>query len=978
MPHRTSSFRRVITAVVTAGALLGSLVAVPPGVANANGQGPGVLPPVPDNGNQYPFVCTVYRELGVQPAVDNQDGQGVPVIDEQKVPDWEDRIWDHFPWRDDENLVAPGDLDRVRDITPVSDDELAGWSRDCELDEPIVEYRYLRTGGDDPTTPWVTEGQWVAFDNTGPLPDDITFINVEGEDEPVPYIVRWERGTVNRFIYSLAALAPHGESPTDAPDASLWNGRLVYHFGGGVGIGRSQGRVNVNNALYRQELQRGKAIVYSTGTVTSHHYNLLLGGRTAVQTKERFVEVYGEPVYTVGVGGSGGGIQQYVYAQNHPGLLDGGVPQYSYPDMVTQTIHIGDCELLEHYFEKTDKANPRWRKVENRIPVIGLNAESETANLSTGTVTQWGGLYGVLGLLGYSPPQPQSGRALTECRAAWSGLTPSAMNPTFQTVSGIGRLEGFDLSKVEFTHWDDAGEAYGYDDEGWARVPWGNEGIQYGLRAVAEGRLTPAEFLRLNALVGSWKDTGDQQLEGVPWSLATTPGINVTDEIGGLLGEAASNPEDVKAVFDPWSSRNMNLSPDGVTPAPRRSADPVAVQNAIDSGQVFNGLDAAGDPVDFPFIDWRHYLEHELDMHNTHQSFAARQRIIDAQGNYDNHLVWFTDARPREAWDQTPEALDVLEDWILAIRANPDKTAGQVRLELENPLATDACFDTNGVKIAAGHDVFDGIIDDKAPGECTDTFEIYSSSRIEAGAPINGDSFSCDLIDVDDAIADGYYGAWTPTQAQTARLKEIFPDGVCGFGSFHAPGNAPALPEPGFTDTRAGAYYTEALRWATAYGVTTGVRPGEFSPGGNVTRAQMAAFMWRAVGEPRPTDTSATPVFPDVPVGSFFDNAVRWLAENDLTTGQGTSGLYGSGGTLTRAQVAAFLWRLAGEPTVDIDQPFVDVAEGTFFDMATRWLFAEEITTGVGGSDRFAPSQSIPRAQLVALLYRMWEAGLIN
>ena len=42
-------------------------------------------------------------------------------------------------------------------------------------------------------------------------------------------------------------------------------------------------------------------------------------------TKERFVERYGVPRYTVGVGGSGGAIQQYVYGQNHPGLLDAAI-----------------------------------------------------------------------------------------------------------------------------------------------------------------------------------------------------------------------------------------------------------------------------------------------------------------------------------------------------------------------------------------------------------------------------------------------------------------------------------------------------------------------------------------------------------------------------------------------------------------------------------------------------------------------------
>ena len=94
--------------------------------------------------------------------------------------------------------------------------------------------------------------------------------------------------------------------------------------------------------------------MHSSGTRTSTHYNLELGGETALMTKEEFVERYGPPLYTVGVGGSGGAIQQYVYGQNHPGLLDAGIPQYSYPDMVTQTIHIGDCELLERYMDVTD------------------------------------------------------------------------------------------------------------------------------------------------------------------------------------------------------------------------------------------------------------------------------------------------------------------------------------------------------------------------------------------------------------------------------------------------------------------------------------------------------------------------------------------------------------------------------------------------------------------------------------------------
>ncbi|HET9243478.1 MAG TPA: DUF6351 family protein [Gaiella sp.] len=65
----------------------------------------------------------------------------------------------------------------------------------------------------------------------------------------------------------------------------------------------------------------------------------------------------------MGVGASGGAIQQYVYGQNHPGLIDARIAQYSYPDMVTQTIHVGDCELLERWMDKKVIAPRTFRPV---------------------------------------------------------------------------------------------------------------------------------------------------------------------------------------------------------------------------------------------------------------------------------------------------------------------------------------------------------------------------------------------------------------------------------------------------------------------------------------------------------------------------------------------------------------------------------------------------------------------------------------
>src|SRR5690606_10358293 len=97
--------------------------------------------------------------------------------------------------------------------------------------------------------------------------------------------------------------------------------------------------------------------------------------RSSALVKDRFVTAYGVPDYTVGVGGSGGSIQQYIYAQNHPGLIDAAIPQYSYPDMVTQTIHVGDCELLGRWMDlRVLDGDERWKDWTNRTRLIGLNA----------------------------------------------------------------------------------------------------------------------------------------------------------------------------------------------------------------------------------------------------------------------------------------------------------------------------------------------------------------------------------------------------------------------------------------------------------------------------------------------------------------------------------------------------------------------------------------------------------------------------
>jgi hypothetical protein len=746
------------------------LLAVAPAPAGAQLGGGGNPDGVPEDWQQYPFVCTTAREGLGQPEVDNEDGQGIPVVAED--PDNTYQGGHRYPNNNGYPIVDGPD-----------DPDIVGWSRDCNADS-IIEYRYRRNVPECQLPQnWTNTGLcWRNLGSTIPaeLPEDMDYIRPIGQDEDVPYIVRHEKGVINRFIYGTAVLAPQDEITPMIPDNRLWNRRLVFHFGGGVGGGYYQGRLDYNALLYHQAIHLGYAVIYSSGTRSSTHYNLKVGGETAVMTKDHFVQVNGEPIYTIGVGGSGGGIQQYVYGQNHPGLLDGGVPQYAYPDMLTQTIHIGDCELMAHFFERTDSGNQRWRTIENRTLVEGMNAESAPRRIPQ----QWSLLVNVVfPLVGVPIPNlgPGSTTPLTECRSAWTGLTPALMNPGFAATSDLDKLHGYDLDQVEFTHWADGLDVYGVDPEtGLARVPWSNVGVQYGLKAVWNGDLTPREFLNLNHHIGSWKDTDEQVIEGLPFIChPTRPFTQRTCTEADLFERVGSGD---LADFDIWSSRNMNLA-SGAQPAPRRPADPIAIRNAHEQGHVFMG------DIDIPMIDWRHYLEEHLDMHNTHQSFAARQRIVDAQGNHDNQLVWFTDARPEPGHDQTPEAFEVLHEWITNIQESPELGVGGNK----PASAVDKCFDTDGNLLHAGDNVWRGILDNRRPGPCTRRFPTYTTSRIVAGAPITGDVFECStnpqyrgqvrLIPVEQAAAQGFYGGWQPSPYQMDRLRAIFPDGVCDFGA---------------------------------------------------------------------------------------------------------------------------------------------------------------------------------------------------
>jgi hypothetical protein len=315
-------------------------------------------------------------------------------------------------------------------------------------------------------------------------------------------------------------------------------------------------------------------------------------------------------------------------------------------------------------------------------------------------------------------------------KAAVDGFSPgtcSAWVASFVPIIQAARVAncGIDPAKVynpvtnptgaRCTPQDTRVNVLGKDPQtGFARRPLDNVGLQYGLGALNRGAITVKEFLDLNEAVGGW------------------------DIDGNIISQ-------------------------------RTVADPIALKASYESG-LNNG--GGGGLANVPILHFRSYNDALGDIHSRQNDFNIRARLIKANGNANNQVIWVgPDPRITVPGFSLPTlALDAMTRWLDAMAADPAPPSPAKVAKYKPAEAVDACFSGTGVKIVEPASF------DNPNTTCNSLYPLHSEPRMVAGAPLTNDIGKCQLKPVT-------FSDWTVSFSflEKIRAMAIFAGGVCDF-----------------------------------------------------------------------------------------------------------------------------------------------------------------------------------------------------
>ena len=544
----------------------------------------------------------------------------------------------------------------------------------------------------------------------------------------LPYIVRVERGTINRGIYDIVVLFdPTKPAWTATAPQPQWNGKVLYSYGASTGQPRQQFRTEqiwvvgfLSGALNDDSaLRLGFMVADNSLTDSLYNSNRILVNETTMMMKEHIVVNYGEIKYTMGNGCSGGSIQQNTVSSTFPGLLDGIQPSCDFSDSITTGIEVTDCVLLVNAY-----VNPAWTALMAGLTQAQIDAKKTAIN---GHRDQTGcpgwnnsfgfnnkpGNYIVQAVVNAAGTIAPFGASTNNCKLPAALVYDPVTNPTGT------RCGDPDLAAAVWG--TTAGIAAGSTR---ALSTNDNVGVQYGFKALLAAAITPEEFVTLN------------------------------EKIGGV---------------DADSNRT----------AARSTADLAALNIAYKSGIVSNGKNLGKVAI----IDSRGYDEGpgSTDIHYNWRSFAERARLDADAGGHGNQVIWrygtgLLPATAAQIAAVTVKSFLTMDTWLSNLLTsapkaslNAERTQAQV-IAAKPAAAVDFCFLTADV-------TFSTPVFDKATCDADAKLAVFSSPHQVAGGPLVENILKCQLKPL---VASDYTGI-VFTAGQLTRLNVVFSTGVCDF-----------------------------------------------------------------------------------------------------------------------------------------------------------------------------------------------------
>lgn len=183
-----------------------------------------------------------------------------------------------------------------------------------------------------------------------------------------------------------------------------------------------------------------------------------------------------------------------------------------------------------------------------------------------------------------------------------------------------------------------------------------------------------------------------------------------------------------------------------------------------------------------------------------------------------------------------------------------------------------------------------------------------------------------------------------------------------------------ALYEPlPFGDVSPGSWYYDTVEEVYYNGIMTGLNETTFGPAENLARAQFAVILHRLMDTP---EMEYKETFPDVKDGDWYTDAVLWANECGIVTGYSDTGNFGPGDNINREQMAVMMYRFAKfleedvSKTADYSQ-FSDAAYvSEFAQEAMSWAVGTGIISGKDGGTRIDPQGNANRAECATIIMR--------